>query len=100
MSERDINAFKIGSEKLNKFYKLNSRKIFSLIGGINEMPKILYKAIAKDCGDNVQKIVPYKFAADFTFNHTLPSYLRDQGIIYNDAEIKSGDVDVQLYDDI
>lgn len=99
MSEKDINSFKIGSEKLNNFYKANSRKIFNVVGGINDMPKLLFKAIAKECENRNYPIRPYKFSSDYAFEHTLPSYLRDQGVIYSDAEINDGDIKVQTGDD-
>lgn len=99
MSEKDINSFKIGSEKLNNFYKANSRKIFNVIGGINDMPKLLFKAIEKECENRNSPIRPFRFSSDYSFTHTLPAYLRDQGIIYSDAEINDGDIKVQTGDD-
>jgi len=80
LSDRDLNCFKYGAERLHKFWMSNRRYISSLLRGENELCDLLYKSLETTTGGKMQKITPVKFCSDFTFNHVLPTYLVDQGM--------------------
>lgn len=81
MSEKDLNSFKIGAEKIHEFYKQNSRRITSLLRGEKELPDLLFKALEENSGGKMQKIKPWKFSSDRTYSHDFPSFLLDQGML-------------------
>lgn len=82
--ERDLNCFRMGADKLHKFYMANIAKMQYLMGGETEMADLLYKALEKKNG---QEIYPGMFCSYNTFVRVLPRYLNNENIIKNEKMI-------------
>lgn len=83
LSERDLNCFKIGADKLHVFYAQYENRMQYLMGGETELADLLYKALEKANPDKL-KLYPAKFCSHFTFSNLFPLYLNNEGILKNE----------------
>jgi hypothetical protein len=74
--------------------------MYNVMGGIYEVPDLLFKSLVWKSKGNMDKIVPYKFSMDETFSNTFPDWLADQGITNPKSRSSNySDCGIDLYDD-
>lgn len=84
---KNKNNFINGAFKLNKFLKLNQEKLVSVMLSSHEKKaEMLWKTIMLCANNDIKKITPYWFQADWVFDK-LPNYMVDRGFSQEKEEI-------------
>ena len=73
------NHFRKASKRLNEYYNKNKHR-FALPIRMKDMPKMLCDAIVRKMDGRMEKITPFRFCSDYTFDIILPAYLKGQGV--------------------
>ena len=80
LTQEDYRKFSMGAEKIKQFFDYNYMKIHSLhVTTPYHQVKMVYEAIRNQFPD--QPVYPGHFASKFTYNTSLPQYLRNQGLL-------------------
>lgn len=85
-TKKEMNNFRLASNKLAEFYKINRKKLNSLVFNTGnqeiELASLLYNSIIADIGvGQTKNITTGWLSSDLTFSQRLPGYLQQQGLI-------------------